>query len=604
MITRITLTFVLLAIGGPSPAVESPAAFVPEMRLTGNPFQAESFGSPEGMAASGEWLAIGARHGGSPDSAAGSTGVVYLFRRDSARWQLAQVLSPPEEGDDVGTFGSPVALDGDTLLVGATGTSGNAGLFQGAVYAYEREVGDAGRWVHTQTLWPSDADQGAAFGSSIELDGDVAAIVAFNASAPHSRTAGRLYLWERNTAGRWNEIQNLVVGQSRKLEELAMSGRALAVSSPGIGTVFLFERVGEGGFVPVFELQPPAPESAMQFGSALDLAGNDLLVGDYRALSDGAEAGHVWHFDVSNPADPQLLRRFEAPHRRRFSPRFGGRVSVSGDLILIAAGGLLVAADDEAFADGYDRSATGALYLYSRTTGTLEQVLTAPDPGAVSISGFGGALFDGTQLYVGAPGAQIGDQHLAGAAYVFSPSSNPPADLMITAVAVPSEVFPDESATFIVEITNTSETAASGVTLYYPLLPGIELVELPSGCSAGATVRCEIGTLGPSGPAQVSFPVTVLSASFGTIGRNSNFFTVLSAHPDPNMLDNTVARAIFIVERPAEPPPPPPPQRSGGGQVGAAFVILLLCAGNLRFSSAKASSRARRALRSHPAPAR
>ena len=78
------------------------------------------------VALQGDTLVVGAARHGS------LTNYVRVYRRGSNGWELAQHIPPPE-AIPYGRFGRSVALSGTTLLVGAPG------MFPGRVYRYEHD---------------------------------------------------------------------------------------------------------------------------------------------------------------------------------------------------------------------------------------------------------------------------------------------------------------------------------------------------------------------------------------------------------------------------------------------------------------------------------
>jgi hypothetical protein len=100
-------------------------------------------------------------------------GVVLVYSRTAAgTFALAATLQgePPPPPANL-NLGTAVAVEGNTLLVGATGADGA----RGAVHVYRKVQGV---WQLAQVLSVSGLDPGASFGSAIALAGDTAAIVA------------------------------------------------------------------------------------------------------------------------------------------------------------------------------------------------------------------------------------------------------------------------------------------------------------------------------------------------------------------------------------------------------------------------------------------
>jgi hypothetical protein len=91
-------------------------------------------------------------------------GAAYVFQKRGDRsWQEVARLVP-----DTKTywFGSSVAIDGRTIAVGSPVQNG----YRGSVYLY-RQLSD-GRWKQSATLSHPAKRAGTAFGSSLALEGN------------------------------------------------------------------------------------------------------------------------------------------------------------------------------------------------------------------------------------------------------------------------------------------------------------------------------------------------------------------------------------------------------------------------------------------------
>ena len=113
--------------------------------MTGPP--SEPYGSHYGFSVSlsGDRIAIGDYSGGDT-----STGMVEVFERSpDGAWISAGVLLA-SDGETYDEFGYSVAIDGDTLAVGAT-DDGSLGA-KGAAYLFERQPD--GVWLETAKLVP------------------------------------------------------------------------------------------------------------------------------------------------------------------------------------------------------------------------------------------------------------------------------------------------------------------------------------------------------------------------------------------------------------------------------------------------------------------
>lgn len=208
---------------------------------------------------SGDTIVVGARGEGSnttgvnstPNDAAQYAGAAYVFVRDGETWSQQAYLkaSNTQAGD---RFGDSVAIDGDTLAVGAylensttTGTSStpnNSGLQVGAVYVFVR---DGVTWNQQAYLKASNAQSGDLFGGVVAISGDTIVAGAMNESSGTSgvnstpdeskNRSGAAYVFTRSGTI-WNEEAYLKASNPDSLDffgwSVAVSGDTVVVGCP------------------------------------------------------------------------------------------------------------------------------------------------------------------------------------------------------------------------------------------------------------------------------------------------------------------------------------------------------------------------------------
>jgi hypothetical protein len=139
------------------------------------------------VAISGDVMVISARYeDGGPGSPVTNAGAAYVFTRDPGgdTWSQVKILhaSDPQYNDE---FGIAAAISGDTIVVGAYLEDGGPGspLFgSGAVYIFERNQGGPDNWGQVKILHASDAQANDHFGRSVAIDGDTLVVGAYTES--------------------------------------------------------------------------------------------------------------------------------------------------------------------------------------------------------------------------------------------------------------------------------------------------------------------------------------------------------------------------------------------------------------------------------------
>jgi hypothetical protein len=139
-------------------------------------------------ALSGSTLLVGAW--GAEPGGNDMQGSVYVFDGAGGSWTQTQILTA-SDGSPHDKFGHSVALQGSTALIGADGWS--AATAQGAVYAFD---GSAGTFIETQRFVASDGAPSYQFGLPVALDGDTALVGSWLWRSPDSKMPGKAYFFQ------------------------------------------------------------------------------------------------------------------------------------------------------------------------------------------------------------------------------------------------------------------------------------------------------------------------------------------------------------------------------------------------------------------------
>ena len=110
-------------------------------------------------------------------------------------------------------IGSSVAVDGDTVLLSDPRREDN-GYYSGAVWVFTRTAGTT-MWTQQAKLLPTDGAEDDSFGSAIALSGDTAAIGApwrdcFDLTGLSIPDCGAVYIFVRNGSS-WSQ-DHIVLG--------------------------------------------------------------------------------------------------------------------------------------------------------------------------------------------------------------------------------------------------------------------------------------------------------------------------------------------------------------------------------------------------------
>ena len=348
----------------------------------------ESFGI--GLSISGGTFVAGA-----PSESSGATGVngdqnnqnalysgaAYVFTGAGQSWQQQAYLKASNtDADDA--FGRAVAIDGDTIAVGAAWESSSArGIGgdqtnndapgSGAVYIFER-TGDA--WAQTAYLKASNADAGDFFGTSLAIQGDTLIVGAYGESSGSAdptdnsaSAAGAAYVFQRQ-AGVWTQTAYLKASNREAGDgfggAVAIDGVMVVVGAggegssatgvdgdqtnddaPGSGAAYVFQLNG-GSWTQIAYLKPSNTMAGEGFGSVA-ISGDTVVVGatdedsgstgvngDEYAPGNIEDIGAVYVFVQQGQSFVQqaFLKAFDTAYYA-----FGECVGISGDTVAVAA---------------------------------------------------------------------------------------------------------------------------------------------------------------------------------------------------------------------------------------------------------------------------
>lgn len=337
---------------------------------------------------------------------------VYLFARSGTRWVEHGMLvtSEVKAGD---RFGVAIAMSGDTALIGASYADDS-----GAAYIFTR-AGD--EWLQRAKLTADDGASWDEFGSDVALDGDTALVGAYYAASQH----GAAYVFTRS-GSTWTQQARLVAPDGAPNEgfgEVALRGDTAVVAALAYqgsdttgsqGAAYVYKRAG-GAWMLQTQLLAYDANASHFFGSDVALDGNTLLVGALGARIEDRPLQGAAYVYTENAGTWNLQAKLVAADGEAFD-YFGEAVALTGDVAVVGSPHSRVG----------ENPYQGAAYVFERSGSTWNQVskLTASD--GVREDYFGYALaFDGEFILSGAYDALVGVHDGQGAAYSFGVQGDP-----------------------------------------------------------------------------------------------------------------------------------------------------------------------------------
>ena len=362
-----------------------------------------------------------------PGFSANGLTLAQLSSIDPAFVQQAYIKASNTDARD--GFGRVLALDGDTMVVGApfedssaSGVNGDQSndpsdptrFDAGAAYVFVRD-GDS--WSQQAYLKASNTDGNDDFGSSVSISGDTIVVGAVgdgsnatgvngdasNNSAPNS---GAAYVFVRDEFGVWTQQAYLKASNTEARDffgdSVAISGDTIVVSAtsedslangvngdqgnglisnPNTGAAYVFVRDEFGSWTQQAYLKASNTDIRDGFGSSVSISGETIVVG---ALSEssGDASNELDNSEVAAGAAYVFVRNeatwSQQAYLKASSPdeddQFGASVSISGDTIVVGSDG----EDSNAIGINGDdsdnsRPNSGAAYVFFRSGTTWSQ---------------------------------------------------------------------------------------------------------------------------------------------------------------------------------------------------------------------------------------
>ena len=396
------------------------------------------------VAVDGDTAVIGVYGDGVPDSLdtlVANAGSAYVFTRNTGTgvWSKAAMLtaSVPTENDQ---FGISVAIDGDTVVVGAHQLDVSR---SGAAYVFTRPSGGWATATGTAKLTPGTAGAaGDRFGVSVAVRGGTVVVGAHQ----HDGDTGAAYVFTKPSGSAWvstSTAAKLIASDSAASDQFGISvavdgetdGDTVVVgasqgdsadaggnSVTDSGAAYVYTKPGTGwadSSAETAKLTASDGAASDEFGISVAVDDDTIVVG--ASGDDGKGSVYVYTKPSGSAwADSSAETAKLIASDGASSDEFGLSVAVDGDTIVVGAH-----LHDVAPSGGTAVADAGAAYVFTKpgsawaSTSTAAK-LTASDRAANDKFG-SSVAFDGDTVMVGAYSHDNGDSNTAnsGAVYVF-----------------------------------------------------------------------------------------------------------------------------------------------------------------------------------------
>ena len=276
-----------------------------------------------------------------------NSGSAYVFTEPGAGWADSSTAAKltASDGADDDEFGYSVAVDGDTVVIGARGDESN----KGAAYVFTEPGAGWATATETAKLTASDGADDDEFGYSVAVDGDT---VVIGARGDESNK-GAAYVFTKPATG-WATATaaKLTASDGAANDEFAYSvaidGDTVVIGAPGdddndtdSGAAYVFTKPGTG-WADSSEAKLTASDGATLdgFGHSVAVDGDTAVVGAH--LEDAGPGG----IEIQNPGAAYAFTRtlgvwsealkLRAPDGSS-DDQFGISVAVAGETVLVGA---------------------------------------------------------------------------------------------------------------------------------------------------------------------------------------------------------------------------------------------------------------------------
>ena len=357
------------------------------------------------------------------------SGSAYVYVRQSGVWSQAAKLTA-SDGATGDWFGESIAVDGDTVVVGAPRDADN-GTNTGSAYVFTKP---AAGWTTTSSfaakLTASDGATGDYFGKSIAVDGDTV-VVGAGGNDNNGSNAGSAYVFTKPANG-WTTTSTaakLTASDGADYdwfgESVAVDGDTVVVGAYGdadngtnTGSAYVFTKPAAGWTTTSsFAAKLTASDGTTNdwFGKSIAVDGDTVVVGALLDADNGRNSGSAYVFTKPGTGwttTSSFAAKLTASGGAT-NDYFGISVAVDGDTVVVGA-----------YGDAYIGIDTGSAYVFTKpgtgwtTTSSFAAKLTASDKATGDRFGKSVAV-DANTIVIGAP--QDDDKGaVSGSAYVYA----------------------------------------------------------------------------------------------------------------------------------------------------------------------------------------
>jgi FG-GAP repeat len=352
-------------------------------------------------------------------AASGNTVVVggYVYVKPAAGWTSATqtaILSPSDPSSAI-CFGCSVAIDGNTIVIGAYEANVGSNVGQGAVYVFVEPAGGWTNMTETAKLTASDGVAYQQLGHSVGVSGNTIVAGTYTSIAG----ATKAYAFVEPAGGWVNGTQTAELTGGGDVADLftawsvAIDGGTIVTTGGGIpNRAYLFTEPA-GGWTTMTQTAVLNAKNHVRQGNSgnISINGSTVVFGVPLSTEDGftnAGTAYVFVEPAGGWIDMNPTAQLTASDQTSLA-EFGVGVTVSGSSIVVGA----------PFAEVNSNVGQGKVYLFTEPAGGWSNMTQTAEMTALkgeTLSGLGSSVgISGAAIVAIAPRYN----EYAGATYIF-----------------------------------------------------------------------------------------------------------------------------------------------------------------------------------------
>ena len=239
-------------------------------------------------------------------------GSVYYYEKENGEFSSLEQQLTASDGAAGDQFGGSLAVEGNTAVIGAYRDDSS----RGSAYVFTKD--SQGDWSQAAKLTASDRQTGDLSGGSVAIEGDTVVVGAFTRNEGGWTGSGAVYIFEKPQGGWANstETAKLTAYDPEPTQwfgrSVGVNGDRIWVGAPGSddqfdgdgrGAIYVFTKPASGwtnvDMTSADKLMASDGTLGDQLGQPLVIDGDNVVAGARKADGEESETGAVYILDMS-----------------------------------------------------------------------------------------------------------------------------------------------------------------------------------------------------------------------------------------------------------------------------------------------------------------